>query len=348
MTDPPHGYAIEEFVFEDLGANDQIAFLDLFNLASSEREPRHSAFSKDELIGVLNFPGDIRNRFLVRDPSRRPVAHASAAHPDDGSNPDRLKVAISVHPSHRRIGIGSALLSTVVAVAKELSRPTMTGIIFDTVPAGAGFLDAIGGERTIEHQSNVLPLAELSRELMRGWVDEGPSRAPGYSVELFDGTYPDHILDQMAHLYVILERDMPTSEGHQPRSWTSSQVVEFMDGFLKTGDMLTAVAFVEDSNEAVGMSQLYRRRRDPRTWFVTTTMVDPSHRGHALGKWLKGAVNLAALELWPGGEFTETGNAETNNAMLDINRTMGFRTELTLSEVAASVESAEEYLASRA
>ncbi|MEA1903199.1 MAG: GNAT family N-acetyltransferase, partial [Actinomycetota bacterium] len=78
-----------------------------------------------------------------------------------------------------------------------------------------------------------------------------------------------------------------------------------------------------------------------------TTMVDPAHRGHALGKWVKAAVNLEALEKWPGGRYEETGNAEGNDAMLGINRAMGFRVEFTLSEVAASRRAVESYLGAR-
>lgn len=340
-------YSVEEFVFEDLSAADQIAFLELFNLLGAEREPRHTDYGKDEVRAVLNFPGEVKRRFLARDSSGRLIAHAHSAYPDDGSNPDRMKVSIAVHPSHRRRGVGSALLETAIGVARDLDRSTLTGFVLDTVPAGGHFLDEVGGERTLEHQSSVLPLAELSIELMKEWVDDGPSRAAGYSVRLLEGAYPEPILDQMAHLYVVLERDMPTPEGHQPRSWNAEQVAEFMDGFLESGEMLTAVAFHDTSGQAAGMSQLYRRSGDPKTWVVTTTMVDPIHRGHALGKWLKGVVNLTALERWPDGEYTETGNAETNEAMLAINRAMGFRAELTLSEVALSVKAAEKYLASR-
>ncbi len=108
--------------------------------------------------------------------------------------------------------------------------------------------------------------------------------------------------------------------------------------FAQGADSLTAVAIHDDSGQAAGMSQLIRRRIDPTNWFVSTTMVDPDHRGKALGKWVKGVVNLEALEKWPGGEWQETGNAFTNDAMLGINHAMGFEHEYTMSDVEFDVD----------
>lgn len=347
MASLPAGYTLEEFVAAELSDADQEALLDLFNRTAREREPRHEDYSKDEMLMVFGSPGEVRQRFLVRDDTGTSVALANAAYADDGSNPNRLRVAITVDPRHRRLGVGSVLLEAAVGVANETSRSRLTSFIFDTVAAGEEFVVAIGGYKTLDHHSNILPLVHLDRELMQQWVDEGPRRAPGYSVELIEGVYPDEILDQMAHLYFILERDMPTEEGLEPRNWDARQVAEFIGHFAEGGDMLTAIAFQDESGDAVGMSQLFRRSGAPKTWIVTTTMVDPEHRGRALGKWVKGAVNLAALERWPDGEYQETGNAKTNDAMLGINNAMGFEPELTVSEVAASVEAVEAYLATR-
>ncbi len=347
MARLPNGYTIQEFDVTELSGDDQRRFLDLFNQTSRERDPRHEDYNLEEMIMVFTSPGEVRSRFLVRDPEGAPVGHANAAYADDGTNPDRMRVAIVVGVEHRRLGIGSALLEAVTAVARANDRERLTSFIFDTTPASEDFLFAVGGEKTVDHHSNILPLAELSRDLMNEWTAQGPSRAPGYTVEIVEGMYPDEILDGMAHLYIILERDMPTDEGQQPRNWDRDQVTQFIGHFLDGGEMLTAVAFHEESMEPAGMSQLFRRSADPKTWIVTTTMVDPDHRGHALGKWVKGAVNLAALERWPGGEYQETGNAKTNDAMLGINNAMGFRPENTIWEVAASVDSVEEYLQGR-
>ena len=59
-------------------------------------------------------------------------------------------------------------------------------------------------------------------------------------------------------------------------------------------------------------------------------LVDREHRGHALGKWLKSAVILHGLERWPEADDIETMNAFSNEAMLGINREIGFEHEFTV------------------
>jgi hypothetical protein len=166
-------------------------------------------------------------------------------------------------------------------------------------------------------------------------------------VSLIDGAYPEELLEGMAHLYHVLERDMPSPEGFEPREYTPELVTQFMELFLQGADLLTSVAVLDETGDAVGMSQLGRRRTDPVTWFVSTTMVDPVHRGHALGKWVKAQATLAALDRWPGGEYIETGNAFTNEAMLGINHAMGFRHEYTMTWVEADVDQVAAYAAAR-
>ncbi|MEE9177951.1 MAG: GNAT family N-acetyltransferase [Acidimicrobiia bacterium] len=324
-----------------------MAIVDLTNRISAEREPRHTDLTTDEFRLFSEAPGQIRKRFVARSESGNPVASLSTNYADDRSNPRLLRVSLSVAPDHRRRGIGSQLLAKAAEIARDLERSTLTGEVFDTVQAGNAFLAAIGGRRTLEHHLNSLKIAELDSDLLREWVEQGPRKAPGYSVRLIDGNFPDDLLEGMAHLYLVLERDMPTPEEKEPREWTPRLVLEFMEHFLQGTEALTAVAITNETGEAAGMSQLIRRKADPTTWQVTTTMVDPEHRGHSLGKWIKGAVNLEALAKWPGAKYQETGNASTNEAMLRINHAMGFEHELTQAEVVVEVERVEEYLASR-
>ena len=341
------GYSLHEWDIEALDEDRLRAIVDLTNEISAESEPRHTDLTTDEFRMFVNSPGRIRRRFVVRSGTDRPVAQLSTSYADDGSNPHRMRVSMAVAPQHRRRGIGSRLLGQAAEIARELGRSTLTGEVFDTVEAGGAFLTAVGGKRTLDHHLNSLKIADLDRDLLQQWVDQGPERAPGYLVNVFDGNFPDEYLDGLAHLYLVLERDMPTPDGQEPREWTPELVHQFMEHFLRGTEALTAVAIHDESGQAAGMSQLVRRTADPSKWIVTTTMVDPAHRGHALGKWVKGAVNLEALDRWPDGEYQETENAVTNDAMLRINHAMGFEHELTLAEVEVDVDQVEKYLASR-
>ncbi|MGH8946645.1 MAG: GNAT family N-acetyltransferase [Acidimicrobiia bacterium] len=343
----PDGYRLRQVTIPELDASNLESIVVGLNRIRAERQPRAVDLPVNEYQVFATSPGSVRWHHVITDPEDGFAAYLNLGHADDGTNASFLNVSIGVLPEHRRRGIGSALLERAAEVARELDRSTMAGEVFDTAPAAERFMEAIGARTTLEMHNNVLGIADLDHDLLGRWEGEGPARAPGYSVEVVEGMYPDEILDGMAHLYLVLERDSPMPEGWEPRNWSGQFVKAWLGNFLKGVDLITAIAIENRSGAPVGMSQLGRRHSDDTTWFVTTTMVDPEHRGLALGKWVKAAASLRALERWPGGVWMETGNAYTNEPMLAINHAMGFRHEFTMSEVQVGVDQVEAYLLSR-
>lgn len=286
------------------------------------------------------------HRYVVRSSEGRIAAVAAFRYPDDGTSPDTLRCEIGVLPGDRRRGIGTMLLGKGVELATDLGRKSLQGFVFDTAPSGREFARRIGAEEKLDFHENVLRIADLDQELLRSWVDKGRDHASGYSVRLIEGLWPESLFEDIAHLYHVLERDMPMSDTFEPAEWDAQRVGELQDHYAVTFDSLSTIAVHVETGRAVGMSDMIRRKTDPTTWIVTTTMVDPDHRGKSLGKWLKGAINLAALDRWKGGIYAETGNAFINEPMLAINRAMGFEHELTMTDCSVDVDAARTYLAS--
>ncbi|MBW3666450.1 MAG: GNAT family N-acetyltransferase [Actinobacteria bacterium] len=340
------GYDIREIVIPDLDDSQLEPIVAASNRIRAERRPRAVDLSTQEYRIFTTSPGSVRWHYVVSG-EHGPAAYLNLRYPDDGTNPSLLQVSIGVLPEHRRKGIATALLGRAVRSARELGRITLAGEMFDTVPAAASFVEAIGARKTLDLHHNVVEIADLDLELLQRWQREGPDRAPGYSVTVVEGMYPDDLLEGMAHLYLVLERDAPMPEGWEPRNWTGGFLESWLGNFLKGAELITAIVIEDRSGAPAGMSQLGRRHSDDTTWFVTTTMVDPDHRGRALGKWVKAASCLRATEIWPGAKWMETGNAFTNEPMLAINHAMGFRHEFTMSEVELGVDDAEAYLASK-
>ncbi len=339
------GYDIREIRIPELDDAELEPIVAGLNVLWSEREPRHIDFSVAEYRTYATGPGSVRHHYVATDKDGESAGFLALTYPDDGTTPRLLRTSIAVLPEHRRKGLATALLRIATDTARDLGREVLSGPYFDTVPAGQSFAEAIGATKTLDFHSNTVRIDDLDLEMLTGWQEQGPLRAPGYSVDIVEGMYPEDILEGMAHLYLVLERDMPQPENWEPRSWNAGFLKEWLGNFLKAVHLLTAIAFEDESGAPVGMSQLGRRHSEPTTWFVTTTMVDPEHRGHALGKWVKAAACLEALERWPAAEWMETGNAFTNEAMLGINHAMGFRHEFTMSEVEIGVEEAEDFLA---
>jgi mycothiol synthase len=338
--------SISEYRAKDLSDDELAPIAEFTNVLGAERAPRHIALTLAELRMMSDFPGYLRKRMVVRSPSAGVVALSNMQVTDDGTNSHLLRLTVMVAGEHRRLGIGTEMVRIAAEHAREQNRHTISGDVHSTVPAGGRFANALGAHSTMEFNENVVSIDALDRELLNTWTESGQQRAIGYSVSIFEGPYPDEILDGMAHLYHVLERDQPAPEGWEPAVWTGERVNKFIAHFLEQADALTAIAF-DRAGTPAGMSQLIRRKSSPETWLVTTTMVDPSHRGMALGKWVKGAVNLAAMELWDGGEFQETGNADSNEAMLGINRAMGFRQELVITNFEVDLATLDSYLHSR-
>jgi GNAT superfamily N-acetyltransferase len=55
------------------------------------------------------------------------------------------------------------------------------------------------------------------------------------------------------------------------------------------------------------------------------TAVDRDHRGHGLGRWMKGTMLDRVLRERPQARRVATTNATTNRWMLAINHELGFR-----------------------
>jgi GNAT superfamily N-acetyltransferase len=54
------------------------------------------------------------------------------------------------------------------------------------------------------------------------------------------------------------------------------------------------------------------------------TGVEPAHRGHGLGRWVKAVNLLRLLDERPAVQRVETENATNNGPMLAINHALGF------------------------
>jgi mycothiol synthase len=339
-------YSVEEVVFDDMSDEELLPLLARTNETNRELRPRSVDLTIEDYRMFSDSPGTVQNRFVARNREGKLVGISETRYADDGSNPDTMRCSTQVWPEFRRQGAGTAMLQRICDEAEGVARSKLLAMHVDTVPAGSAFARAVGGTDKQQFHENVLRIEDLDVDLMRQWVKRGTEMARGYSVEVREGDWPEVLHEDVAHLFYVLERDMPMSEGQEPREWTVELVREILEHYKDGIDALFSMAF-DSTGRAVGMSELIRRHSDPTTWEVTVTMVDPEHRGKSLGKWLKGAVNLAAIDRWPGGVYQETGNAFTNDAMLAINHAMGFEHELTVTDVEVTVEDAREYLASR-
>jgi mycothiol synthase len=243
-----------------------------------------------------------------------------------GDNDHLLEAYAYVVPDRRRQGLGRALVATVLDLAEAEGRRLVLGFTGSSVPAGAEFLRFLGAEPGLEERESELDLRSLDRSLVERWLAEGPGRAPGYELVTIEGDVPEELVEPYAALYGVTSTaprgTLELGDTHR----TPDQVREADRARRESGAerILCIVRALEDGDLA-GFTVLSFHPEDPGKIDQNWTAVDPAHRGHGLGKWLKAAALVRALERWPSAVRITTGNAYTNAAMLAINDALGFR-----------------------
>jgi mycothiol synthase len=330
--------------------------------------------SDEELAERVAYTNELRREVLPDDPpiTVEQVAAALAAQPDrihtyafrlkdaDGAlvgnattsvdakerdNPDVLAAGINVLPAHRRQGHGTKLLAELVALADSLGKTRIVGDTYEGVDAGAAFAEAVGGTARQANHMNHLPLAEVDRPMLERWVAEAADRSSDYELIGWDGPVPDeHVADW---LDLVLVMNTAPKDDLELNDFT------FTEEQLRDAERVARAVHQEDwvlvarhraTGEWAGFHNVGWEPNQPRYVYVGATGVMPEHRGHALGKWLKAAMTLRILDERPDATNIRTGNADSNDAMLGINRLMGYRPllgqmtwELPVEEAAAAL-----------
>jgi GNAT superfamily N-acetyltransferase len=328
--------------------DDVCAFTAFRNAMQAEYHADDPPWTEDAVaMEVRNWPPFIKHRaFLARDDDGSIVASAIANWMVHEDNQHIVNVDLGVLPAYRRRGIGTTLLGQVVAVAEELGRRLISSQSVDLVPSGEQFARRVGANLGMNQGMNRLVLADVDRDRVRRWIQQGPIRAEGYSLVAVDGRYPDDLIEQIVDLSTVMntapredldmEDERPTVE--HAREWEATN--------LPLGIQRWYLAARHDaSGELVGWTEVGWWPTIPTIVWQWGTGVRPEHRGHAIGKWLKAVMLERILDERPQAIDIRTTNADSNDAMLGINHALGFRKYHTNLWWQLDVERAKAYLA---
>jgi GNAT superfamily N-acetyltransferase len=329
----------------------QIGVLNTFqNALRAETLPEEPAVPLERaILGIRNIPDLVALKmFCGRAPDESVVALASGTYLRTGDNLHRLDTMVHVHPDQRRQGLGTAMLTPLLAYADAQGRTLLSGQTNERAPAGAAFAERIGAQSVQDSHTNRLVLADVDRTLVRRWLDEGPERAPGYSLQWVDGPAPEDLIEQIVNVMHVMN-DAPR-DGRQVEDMhiTVDQYRE-MDRLVEAQDYAHwAVYARHDANgQLVGLSDVSWLRSEPTHVYQQNTGVRPEHRGHALGKWLKAAMLERLLDEGPPATDIRTSNADSNDAMLRINRELGFEPYIASAVWEVTTDQVRSYLDDR-
>ncbi|GAA3542829.1 GNAT family N-acetyltransferase [Nocardioides daeguensis] len=243
----------------------------------------------------------------------------------DYDNLDLAFLTIGIHPDHQRRGYGTALLDLLRAEARRRGRTSLLTEAWET-RAGDGFATRHGFERRLASISRRQLLADVDRADLEQRYDEALPHAADYALERWTPPTPDERLADVAAMASSIN-DAPTDDlDYEDEVFTPERVRAYEEasaarGFrqyrlvarhLPTGELAGQSVVV-----VVSTAHAWGRQHD-------TTVTRP-HRGHRLGLLLKIGMLRWLAEAEPALERIDTWNAESNDQMIGVNETLGYR-----------------------
>lgn len=239
----------------------------------------------------------------------------------DGGQDHLAELTLHVHPVERRKGVGSQLLETAVAAARDNARRCVVA------QAGAGspgdhFLPAHGFRKVLTLRFARLSLADVDA-VARADTIERPR--PGYRLTYWRGTVPDDLAQTFAASRRAMD-DMPMEDAdHGTTTWDVDRVRAAAKAVEQRGDHLHAVVAIDTRDDSIaGFTELVVPGNGTGDGQHYGTAVLPEHRGHGLGRWMKAESIRQARGLHPdlGGLLTDT--ADSNTPMRRISDSLGY------------------------
>jgi GNAT superfamily N-acetyltransferase len=277
---------------------------------------------------IRDEPFDIRYRYeLVRDGLLLSWFVASTAKPGSPgyeSNKHILWIDASVHPDHRRLGIGGTWIPLALEV---MDRHGCTTLSMGTEEeSGHAFLKWMGAEGRFSGAENRLQLAPVDWAMIRQWVEDGPKRSPASRLEVYDGHLPEEMWEDYCPQLAAMLNTMPWEQmDHGDIVVTPAHLKDWYERLDAQGASEYTMLTREPDGGISGITETTYAPYKPTMIHQGFTGVRTDARGRGLGKWLKAAMLLHMLELYPNLEVVITENAGSNAPMLGINKKMGFK-----------------------
>lgn len=234
--------------------------------------------------------------------------------------------ALDVVPGRRRQGIADAMLRVALPELLDRGRTSLMAWVRTTDESeGRPYAERLGlTERTVERCSRVR-LADIDAGLMAGWIEAGPSAAPGYRMIQFEGACPEEHLVAYTQAEAAMV-DAPIDDlDYDVVPLTPEQARSREERWRGQGRTPVQTLVLAPDGSGAGLSEIFGRRWRPAVGDQGDTGVVAAHRGRGLGRWMKAANLALARRAIPELEVLETYNAESNPWMLSINEAMGYR-----------------------
>ncbi len=296
----------------------------------AERMPSDPPLDAETVIAGLQRPDPAidRHHVLLWQDSQV-VARASVTLPKV-QNIHQADIELTVLAAYRNRGLARRLLMDVARLAEQADRQVLLTNASSRLPSGEAVLCHLGAQLVMQQQFMELDLQSLNPQQLTDWVNQSAEAAPQYRVWSHLGPYPQDRLPAIAPVYDVMQTAPQGTRAMQAARMTSEDLQK-QDERLLTGGHQRLTTFAEhcQSGALVAFTELLWDVKRPTIMIQHGTAVQPEHRRHSLGRWIKAANLRAAERLNPAGRVVRAGNTDDNTGMLRINLALGFRAYLT-------------------
>jgi GNAT superfamily N-acetyltransferase len=273
-------------------------------------------------------PFEIKYRYeMVRDGVMLGWFAATTAKPGSPeyeTNKHILWADASVHADHRRQGLGRLWIPLALEL---MDRHGCTTLSMGTEEdSGHAFLKWMGAEGRFSGAENRLKVSEVDLGMLRQWTEDAVRLSPDTRLETYDDFMPEEMWEDYCPQLTAMLNTMPWEEmDHGDIVVTPEQLAEWY-GRMKMQGMLEYTMLTREPDGVIsGITDMSFAPFRAKMIHQGFTGVRADARGRGLGKWLKAAMLLHVLEIYPDLEWVVTENAGSNAPMLAINTQMGFK-----------------------
>lgn len=326
--------------FDPLAASDAdfAGFHQVMVASQAVDRPNEPCLPLEELVGRLKdpLPGMGPVAFWVGYRGRDLAAFAEVHFLEEENNEIGLTEVV-VHPDHRRVGNGTAMLRALLPELRAQGRRVVESWDVVAGTAGQRWAAALGFRtvRTITRQALVVAEADRSR-----WDVAVPA---GYRLQRWVGVAPESIIDS----YVVAKgaiHDAPLGQSdYRWPEWTVERVrAAEAECRLQGLEQYVVVAVHEATGAVAGLTEVCVHPRRPDWGYQRDTAVPAEHRGHGLGRCIKAHMLRRLIADRPALEWISTTTGAENTHMIRVNDEVGFTTlrpMLAVQQDLAAVES---------